>query len=257
MVRAVLFDLDDTLFDHRQCARTALAELHQAHPSLQSYAFSEFEKMHARFLEELHHRVIRGELALDEARQERFRRLFQAAGVAPDEDVIARAAATYRDGYQRVRLPVAGAARLLRRVKERARVGIVSNNLLAEQQDKLAYCDLARYVDVLVVSEEAGISKPHPEIFSIALQRLGCPAEEAVMVGDSWAADIIGALDAGIRAIWFNPLGKPAPDPDAGVQELSALEPVEAVLPLILDDDDRGRPGTLRRSGTATHANRN
>jgi putative hydrolase of the HAD superfamily len=234
MVRAVLFDLDDTLFDHRQCARAALSELHQAHPPLHSCAFADFERMHARFLEELHQRVLTGELQLDEARRQRFRRLFEAAGVAADDELVARAAAAYRDGYQRVRQPIAGAARLLSLVKQQALVGIVSNNLLEEQQDKLRHCGLVDYVDALIVSEEAGTSKPDPEIFAIALHRLGCRADEAVMVGDSWAADVIGALEAGVRPIWFNPLGRPSPDPAANVEELRALEPPDAALDIIL-----------------------
>jgi HAD superfamily hydrolase (TIGR01549 family) len=230
MTRAVLFDLDDTLFDHRQCARMALSELHSAHTSFQSTAFEEFERLHATLLEDLHRRVMTGELALDDARQERFRRLFLAVGNNPDDDVVMQAAVAYRDGYRKVRQPVAGAARLLSLVKERALVGIVSNNLLEEQRDKLRHCRLDIYVDVLVVSEEAGMSKPDPKIFAIALDRLGCTATDAVMVGDSWAADVVGAHAAGIRPIWFNPEGKPAPDPDAGIVELRALEPAEAAM---------------------------
>jgi putative hydrolase of the HAD superfamily len=235
MLRAVLFDLDDTLFDHRQCARMALSELHHAHPCFQAWTFDELARVHAGLLEELHRRVMTGEVPLDVARQERFRRLFQAAGMMADPDVVAQAAATYRDGYRMVRQPVRGAARLLEVVKRRAQVGIVSNNLLEEQQDKLRHCGLDRYVDALVVSEEAGVSKPDPGIFEIALERLGCAADEAVMVGDSWAADIIGARAAGIRAIWFNPLGKPLPGGDAGVTELRALEPAEAAMSVIFD----------------------
>jgi len=230
MIRAVLFDLDDTLFDHRLCARTALRELYDAHPVLHARAFADFERMHAMFLEELHRRVMTGELRLDIAREERFRRLFLASGAEADAAVVARAAATYRDGYKRVRQPVAGAAALLGLVKARARVGIVSNNLRDEQEEKLRHCGLDRYVDALVVSEEAGVSKPDPEIFDIALARLECRADQVVMVGDSWAADIVGARAAGIRAIWFNPTGKPAPDPDAGIQELRSLEPPEAAV---------------------------
>ena len=239
MVRAVLFDLDDTLFDHRHCARAALAELHNAHPPLQAFEFAEFERLHARFLEELHHRVLIGELKLDDARRERFRRLFEAAGMTPDEQLVAGAAAAYRDGYQKIRQPVAGAARLLGLVRQRAPVAIVSNNLLEEQQDKLRHCGLDRYVDVLVVSEEAGTSKPDPEIFHLALRRLDCRPEEAVMIGDSWAADVVGAIEAGIRPIWFNPLGRPSPDPRASVEEIRSLEPPDGVLSLVFDSSCR------------------
>jgi HAD superfamily hydrolase (TIGR01549 family) len=241
MVRAVLFDLDDTLFDHRLCARTALAELHRAHAPFQARPFPEFERMHAAFLEELHRRVMTGELELEAARRERFRRLFQAVDAVVNEDTIENAAVTYRDGYRKVRQPIAGAAALLAAIKPRARVGIVSNNLLEEQQDKLRHCGLDELIDALVVSEEAGVSKPDPAIFRIALDRLGCRADQAVMLGDSWAADIIGALSAEIRAIWFNPLGKPSPDPSAGVPELRTLDAVEA-LPLIFGQGEATDP---------------
>ena len=80
--------------------------------------------------------------------------------------------------------------------KSRALVGIVTNNLLEEQQDKLRQCALDGYVDELVVSEKAGMSKPDPRIFEIALDRLGCHRDEAAMVGDSWPADVAGAIAA-------------------------------------------------------------
>lgn len=240
-MRAVLFDLDDTLFDHRLCARMALAGLHQAYDAFRAHPFDEFERLHATFLEELHHRVLTGDLKLEAAREERFRRLFQAAGLRAGDDLVAAAAAAYRDGYRKVRQPVAGAARLLELVRARASVAIVSNNLLEEQQDKLRTCALDVHVDVLVVSEEAGVSKPDPAIFEIALERLGCAPADAVMIGDSWAADIVGAHAVGMRAIWFNPRGRAAPDPDARVPVLRALEPPEDALSLIFGSDADAR----------------
>jgi HAD superfamily hydrolase (TIGR01549 family) len=233
-IQAILFDLDDTLFDHRLCARTALLGLHEAEPCFLARPFSEFEQLHAGFLEELHRRVLSGELSIDEARRRRFRRLYDAIGESADDERVARAAETYRDGYRRIRRQVAGAAELLQLVRARARVGIVSNNLLEEQQDKLRHCGLDGYIDVLVVSEEAGVSKPDPAIFEMALSRLECDPDAAVMIGDSWAADVIGALAAGIRPIWFNPLGLPPPDPDAAVTELRTWRPPEDALTVIL-----------------------
>jgi putative hydrolase of the HAD superfamily len=77
------------------------------------------------------------------------------------------------------------------------------------------------------------VSKPDPRIFQIALDRLECRADEVVMVGDSWAADVIGARAAGINAIWFNPDRAPSPEPDAGVVELHRLEPIDVALATI------------------------
>ena len=125
---------------------------------------------------------------------------------------------------------------MLAGVKARALVGIVTNNLLEEQQDKLRQCRLDGYVDELVVSEKAGVSKPDPRIFQIALDRLGCRRDEVVMVGDSWPADVAGAIAAGIRAVWFNPQRKPRPEPSTSVDEIHALEPIEDALRVIFRD---------------------
>jgi HAD superfamily hydrolase (TIGR01549 family) len=241
MPRAVLFDLDDTLFDHRRCAHEALSGIHRAHPALRALPFAELERVHAALLDDLHARVLSGDLGLEAAREERFRRLFQAAGVRAADEIVAATAATYREGYIRIRQAIPGAAALLGAVRGRAAIGIVSNNLLAEQQGKLRDCGLDAFIDVLVVSEEAGCSKPDPRIFQIALERLQCEASDVVMIGDSWAADVIGASDAGIRAIWFNPQGRPSPDPSAGIDELHRLDPPDEALALIFQERRAGR----------------
>ena len=60
---------------------------------------------------------------------------------------------------------------------------------------------LSGLVDDVVVSAEAGVAKPAPEIFDLALRRLQCSAERAVIVGDSPETDIAGAVRAGVRAV--------------------------------------------------------
>lgn len=234
-IRAVLFDLDDTLFDHQGCAREALAAVRTRHEGFRAMPAEALERAHARFLEELHGEVMLGRVPLEVARVERFRRLLGAAGVVAGDDLAARLASTYRDAYRTARRAVAGAAALLAAVKHRARVGIVSNNLLDEQRDKLRTCGLDTFVDALVVSEEAQVSKPHPAIFELALDRLHVQPAEAVMIGDSWPADIAGARAAGLHAIWFNPAGAPAPASDPAVPELRAFEPVEPAIRMIFD----------------------
>jgi putative hydrolase of the HAD superfamily len=230
--RAVLFDLDDTLFDHRRSARAALEAVHRAHAP--AFDFAAFERHHAHFLEEMHLEVLAGRVGLDAARRERFRKVFAALGVALDPaqtDVVATA---YRDGYMSARRALDGAADLLAEIKPHARVVIVTNNLLQEQQDKLEYCGLAPLVDVLIASEDVGVSKPDRAIFDIALSRAGAAARDAVMVGDSWANDIAGAANAGIAAIWFNPDRKARPAEVPHVREIHSLSPAAEIAALLL-----------------------
>jgi putative hydrolase of the HAD superfamily len=233
--KAVLFDLDDTLFDHRRSARAALTAVHRAFASAAD--FSEFERHHAHYLEEMHLEVLAGRATLDDARRERFRRVFAALGFRLDPADVYRVAETYRQGYARSRQPIDGAAELLAHVRGAAAIAIVTNNLVGEQEDKLRVCGLSQYVDALVASEDVGVSKPDPEIFRIALERLGVPADDAVMVGDSFPNDIEGARAAGIRAVWFNRDGREQPVGGADVPVIPALTPLESVVPIILLTD--------------------
>jgi HAD superfamily hydrolase (TIGR01509 family) len=235
MIRAVLFDLDDTLFDHQGCARDALAAVQQSHEVLRAMPFDALERAHAGFLEALHGEVMLGRVPLEDARIERFRRLLLAAGGDGRPDLATPLASLYRETYRTRRRAVAGAVALLAAIRPRARIGIVSNNLLDEQQEKLQVCGLDQFVDTLVVSEEAQVSKPDPRIFRVALERLEVHPADAVMVGDSWAADVEGARASNIRAIWFNPAGAPVPDASVDVDQLRTLEPVEPVMRLILE----------------------
>jgi HAD superfamily hydrolase (TIGR01509 family) len=231
-VNAVLFDLDDTLFDHRESARAALRAVHEAHAA--SSDFDEFERHHTHYLEEMHLEVLAGRVGLDDARRERFRRVFRALGATLAESEADVVASAYRSGYLTARRPLEGAADLLAALKPHARIAIVTNNLLEEQQDKLAFCGLASHVDELVASEDVGVSKPDPRIFEIALERIGASIAEAVMVGDSWANDIAGAHAVGIRAIWFNPDRLARPAVPAGIEELHSLAPAAEVAALLL-----------------------
>jgi putative hydrolase of the HAD superfamily len=238
VVRAVLFDLDDTLFDHRQCARSALAGVRGMHAAFRAVEEPQLEAAHAVILEELHLEVLAGRLDIDAARIERFRRLYERAGIEADDDLAVRTAHAYRDHYIQARAPIDGAIPLLEAVRRHAQVVVVSNNLLKEQQAKMRTCGLDQYVDVLVVSEEAGVSKPEPGIFMLALDRARVTAAEAVMIGDSWANDVEGARRVGIPAIWFNRDATSSPDPS--VPTLHSLEPADAVLKLIFREQGSG-----------------
>jgi pyrimidine 5'-nucleotidase len=235
MIHAVLFDLDDTLFDHQGCSREALATIRDAHEVLRAMPFDVLHRAHAALLEELHGEVMLGRVSVDDARVERFRRLLEAAGARVSNAIAGELAVAYRETYRARRRAVHGAAELMAAVRRHARIGIVSNNIRDEQEEKLEVCGLEAFVDALVVSEEAQVSKPDPGIFRIALDLLQVEPLQAVMIGDSWTADVIGARAAGIAAIWFNPAHAAAPDPNADVRQLPALAPADTVVRMILE----------------------
>jgi len=232
---AVFFDLDDTLFDHSFSVVAGLGALRQALPAFGGRDLEELTAIHARDLEMFHARVLQGEMTLYEARVARFASLCRACGFA--EERAERVAEMYRDAYQRARRAVPGARELLLALRGRVVVGVISNNVVEEQVDKLRALDMRALVDVLVISEEAGVAKPDPAIFRIALERAGSAPERAVMVGDSWAADIIGARAAGIRPVWLNRRAAPVPKNER-CDEVASLAPTDDFLKLLLDQRD-------------------
>ena len=57
----------------------------------------------------------------------------------------------------------------------------------------------------IIISDEVGIRKPAPDIFSVALNSLEIEARETLFVGDSWEEDIVGAAKFGMDSVWINP----------------------------------------------------
>lgn len=236
-VKAVLIDLDDTLFDHRSAARSALEAVAAGDSALGSVSFDALEARHRAILEDLHRAVLSGSMTVDAARELRFRTLVEEQGEICDEARLDRLTSAYRGAYQSSWSCLPGARELAEELKRRSvLIGIVTNNIVSEQVRKVRRLGLEPYVDALVVSEAVGASKPDARIFEYALETLGVTPGEAVMLGDSWSADIEGALASGIRAIWFNPRKAMRPAGHRDVIELSSLEPAGAVADLILGD---------------------
>ncbi len=87
------------------------------------------------------------------------------------------------------------------------KAGLVSN--IGQEID--SYCEelgFAPYLDFKVTSFEVGYDKPHPEIFELALQRAGVPADQAIYIGDQYDVDVLGARGVGITPILIDRKGK-------------------------------------------------
>jgi HAD superfamily hydrolase (TIGR01549 family) len=111
------------------------------------------------------------------------------------------------------------------------RIGLISNShrCLASFQ---THFDLQGLISATVSSSEHGFMKPHPSIFSAALQLVDVPAAEAMMVGDSVRQDVEGALRAGMRAALLRRGGAPAPEAAGplGVPIIRSLDELAALL---------------------------
>ena len=122
---------------------------------------------------------------------------------------------------------------VLRRLAESGlRIGLISNThrCLASFQ---SHFELQGLVSATVSSSDHGLMKPHPSIFTAALQLLGVEAGEAVMVGDSFKHDVQGALKVGMRAILLNRGDAAAPTVE-GDRRVPVIHSLRELLPLVL-----------------------
>ena len=232
-ITTILFDLDDTLFDHMGTARAALAATAAGRPTLHVVPVEMLYQHYSELLEELHPLVMTGRISYLDARQQRFARLLAPYEPAASGAEAAQLAEQHYGHYQQLRRPLAGALALLQALKPAYKIGIVTNNRTAEQQEKLRHLGMSHLVDALITSEDVGVLKPDPAIYQQALQRLGATPAETVMVGDNWQADVVGALAVGIRPVWLNRLGVARPLPE--VAELTSLEPLAAVYQVVTE----------------------
>ena len=202
--RAVLFDLDDTLYDHLHSARSGLIAMQARHAEMRDTSVRELEDRYSDALESIHVRLIRGQVTQREARITRMRQFFGSFGMEIDDEHAIEEYTQFRRDYDSVCQVVEGTHKLLRRLQEmEIRLGVITNNLVEEQIPKLRQLDLTDYFEVVTISEEVGVPKPDPKIFHVALQRFDLPKEDVVVVGDSLASDIAGAVSIGMRCVWL------------------------------------------------------
>lgn len=97
-----------------------------------------------------------------------------------------------------------GAIEILDYLKPNYEMHIITNGFSEVQNQKLVNSKIDGYFNHIITSEEVGVKKPNPKIFEHALNLVGAQVDESIMIGDNWEADIMGAKNFGMRAIFCN-----------------------------------------------------
>ncbi len=233
--RAVLLDLFDTVVDlHMEDLpsfqvgeRTLRGTQPQLHAALSRHCDIDLET----FVREL--------AASDEAAREpiyeqgreyptieRFGHFLARLGIS-DPDLAELLTATHMDCIVAQAHYLPNHVEVLRDLRRRARIGIVSNFSHAPTGVRvLEEAGLLPHVDAVVISEQVGVRKPRPEIFRAALAELDVAADEAWHVGDHLNADVRGAAELGMTPVWITRCVR---DPDAALAKHDGPEPVHVI----------------------------
>ena len=221
MIRNVLFDLDDTLFDFHKAEKIALTKtlVHFGiDPTEETLAlYSTINAAHWKRLE-------LGEISREEVKVGRYRELFKTIGVECDP---VKATAYYESMLAIGHYFMPGAPELLEELYGKYRLYIVSNGTAKIQEGRIGSSGIAKYMDGIFISQVLGANKPDKQFFDICFAEIpDFSLSETVIIGDSLSSDIKGGINAGITTVWFNPKGIENDNdikPDYTIKELSEV----------------------------------
>ncbi len=202
----IFFDLDHTLWDFEKNAAETLTEL------FETYRFENFGIASATLFIDTYNRnnhrlwalYHHGKITKAALRVARFADTFREFGVDPkwfppafEEDYL-------RLCPQKTNL-FPHAHETLAYLQQKYTLHLISNGFGDASETKITTCDLKKYFRTVVISEVVGFHKPHPRIFHHAVENANTKIANSVMIGDSLDADIRGAQNVGMDAIYFNP----------------------------------------------------
>jgi YjjG family noncanonical pyrimidine nucleotidase len=192
----ILFDADGTLFDFD--AYNGLCIVFKRHnQTFTKKLFEEYKNINRPLWDQyqLH------EITATQVQCKRFEHWQDLLGKSA-QDINT----SFLDAMSEICAPIDGAKELLDALHGKVEMGIITNGFTQLQKTRLKRTNFTKYFATLVVSEEVGVAKPHPEIFNHTLTQLGNPHPARVlMVGDTLASDIAGGTAAGLHTCWLNP----------------------------------------------------
>lgn len=202
MLKAVIFDIDDTLYGYREANLRTL-------PAVGEYARRELgvdADLFLRVYQEVMDRQLaeNGDTAGCHSRAIRFQLVLERLALPLRHAVILNELywSTLIGGIE----PFPYVADFIRQLKERGiRLGVGTDMTADWQLRKLEKLGLLEYFDFIVTSEEAGVEKPDYGVFRLCAGKAGCAMEECLFIGDNIRKDVQGALEAGMSALWYQP----------------------------------------------------
>ena len=222
MIKAVIFDIDNTLYSYTQAHRKAF-------PHLQDYMSKHFGWERERFLRE-HSEAQReitdelGDAAAIHNRLIRYQRILEKNSL-PLYPHALKMYELYWGSLLDSMTISPGAAETMEALKKAGiRIGAGTDMTAFIQFKKLEKLGLLQYIDFLVSSEEAGVEKPEKALFMQCIRKAGVPADECLFVGDNPVKDYQGAVSAGMKACWY------ADNSTDGYEDLDRITDLREIL---------------------------
>lgn len=202
MIKTVLLDLDDTIFDFHKAEKIALIKaLKQLNISTDEKILERYSQINAeqwKLLEQ-------GKLNRQEVKVRRYKLLFDEIGV---DKSPRKATKIYEQNLAVGHYFIDGAEEMLKKLYKKYSLYIASNGAVKIQKGRIESSGIEKYVKDIFISEEIGFNKPNIEFFNYCFSKIpDFKKDETIIIGDSVTSDIQGGKNAGIKTVWFNPKG--------------------------------------------------
>lgn len=221
-INHVFFDLDHTLWDFETNSDNAFLEIFERHQLLK---YSEKFLNYYRPINHEYWRLYRHEkITKDQLRYGRLKDTFDKINLEVEDKLIDVLAIDYIEALPNYNELFEGAIEILDYLKPKYELHIITNGFNEVQYRKMKSSGLSPYFDKIITSEDAGVKKPNPVIFDYALNNTKAGKSESIMIGDNWEADVMGAINFGLDAIYFNPESDPVSSQVKSVQSLSSIK---------------------------------
>jgi len=221
-IKHIFFDLDHTLWDFEANSNIAFETIFRKHNvgiDLQKFL------NYYRGINQDYWRLYRNEkVTKEELRIGRLKDTFKKIKHHATYELIDNLSIDYIEILPNNNQLFEGAHEILEHLYSKYKLHIITNGFNEVQYKKLDNSNLSKYFDKIITSEDAGVKKPNPIIFNYALNEAQASPKEAIMIGDNWEADVMGAIDNGIDAIYFNYEKQPVSENIKSVNELLELK---------------------------------
>ena len=201
-VQHIFFDLDHTLWDFDKNSGLAFASIFQKNKI--EIELEDFLLAYTPINMEYWKRYRDNLVSKSDLRYGRLKDTFDILKINVTNDTIDRLSIDYIDHLPNHNHLLEGALEILEYLHPKYRLHIITNGFKEVQHKKMESSGILKYFDTITTSEDVGVKKPDKKIFETALKNASAKANESIMVGDNFEADILGAHNFGMPAILYN-----------------------------------------------------
>ena len=218
----IFFDLDHTLWDFERNSRLTFIKIFRENAvetNLEDFLHYyvplnlEYWKLYRE------ERVSKSDL-----RYQRLRRTFDALDYKIEDELIDTLSEQYIEHLSSFNHLIPETVDILEYLRPKYGLHIITNGFQEIQEKKLKLSNIAGYFDQVVNSEMAGVKKPNPKIFQLALQMANVSPKNSLMIGDNIEADILGAKAVGFNALHYNAHDDPSHDHCEMIHKLGEIK---------------------------------